>query len=703
MLCVYWEVDMTVPITIGVITPFVDGDYFGPLVVGIQQVTQQRGAKLLVYRGVPGDLESSRLATKQVQGWIAAARISGIRTVVPPGTPLVVIAARPPDDQTPVVEPDNFTGMQETVAHLIAHGHRRIAFLGNPQNDEVRQRFAGYQAALSAAGIALEPDLEMMVASNQEEGGRDGGRRLLQAGLSCTALATATDDLAIGAMEVFAAAGKRVPEDIAIASFDDIDRALYLRPPLTTVRQQPQSLGELAANSLLDHLAGQSVPLTLLVPTTLVVRESCGCPSGAHIKAQALLTDTASAQRSWQETLARRLALLIRFPLPVDPAADPASIWPGVGTLIAGLTAAMDEAPPPASALLERVWQEAVERTQSVEMLQAMIEAIEQTAQTLLTASSDATRSRVNIWIRTMQAMMFHARLTHEAARGQFLAGVVHHTSSLSLDLLGAKPGVARSLNWLSHTTVSYATLALWSGDDHQTVRVVGQYGKPILHYGDAPIPAPAFPPLDLYMPEASPSHETILLMPVRSIERDWGILLLRTPLENALVVGNVLLWTQLLAAALERDALLESLEEQQRTLQAAYERERSLALTVRELGSPVVPVLPGVLLVPLVGMIDAERAFHLIEAVLSAVSQQHAAVVVLDMTSVPVVDTVVADALMKMERATTLLGTRVILVGIRPEIAQSIANLGIDLRHLSTYASLASALAVLSRHSALS
>lgn len=686
---------MTIPITIGVITPFVDGDYFGPLVMGIQHIVQQRGAKLLVYRGVPTDLHSSQLATKHVTGWIAAARISGIRAVVPLSTPLVVIAARRPDPQALEVEPDNLGGMQDAVTHLIAHGHRSIAFLGNPSNDEVRQRHVGYRAALTAAGLPVDPDLEVMVASNQEDGGRDGGQQLLQRGLPCTALVTATDDLAIGALEVFAEAGKRIPDDIAIASFDDIDRARYLRPPLTTVRQQPQSLGELAAQCLLDQIAGRPVPPTTLVPTTLIVRESCGCLPGTRV--QALTPSSVAEQSSWRETLARQLAQLIRFPLQVDPTAEPTMIWPGVMTLVDGLAAVIAGSTPPAAHVLEQAWQEAVERTQSVEMLQAMTEVMEQSAEIFLATSQPSTSVRVRRWIHAMHVMMLHARLAREATRGQFLEGVVKHTSALSLDLLSAKPGGAQSLSWLRHTTVSYAALALWSTESQQALAVVGQYGE-IDDLADARVlPAPAFPPVELLASQtATPTQETILLMPVRGAHRDWGVLLLRTPLENALVVGNVLLWTQLLAGALERDVLLASLEEQQHTVQAAYERERSLALTVRELGSPVVPVLPGVLLVPLIGMIDEMRARHLMEAMLSAVSQQQAAVVVLDMTSVPIVDTLVANALMEMARATMLLGARVVLVGIRPEIAQSIVNLGIDLRQLTTYSSLASALATL-------
>jgi anti-anti-sigma regulatory factor len=152
------------------------------------------------------------------------------------------------------------------------------------------------------------------------------------------------------------------------------------------------------------------------------------------------------------------------------------------------------------------------------------------------------------------------------------------------------------------------------------------------------------------------------------------------------------------LAAALERDALLESLHAQQRTVLAAYERERMLALTVRELGSPVLPILPGVLLVPLIGMIDEERSRQVIDVILAAVSSQRATTVVLDITGVPVVDTLVAHALIELARTTRLLGAQVLLVGIRPEIAEHIVGLGINLKQLTTYPSLASALITLSR-----
>ena len=137
--------------------------------------------------------------------------------------------------------------------------------------------------------------------------------------------------------------------------------------------------------------------------------------------------------------------------------------------------------------------------------------------------------------------------------------------------------------------------------------------------------------------------------------------------------------------AAMERESL-------QQTLQNAYERERGLANIVRELGSPVIPLLPEVLLIPLVGVIDSRRAQQIIDAVLQGVSSHQATTVLLDISGVPLVDTQVAHSLLQITRTASLLGARVILIGVRPEIAQSIVGLGINLHQFATQPTLAAA-----------
>jgi rsbT co-antagonist protein RsbR len=147
-----------------------------------------------------------------------------------------------------------------------------------------------------------------------------------------------------------------------------------------------------------------------------------------------------------------------------------------------------------------------------------------------------------------------------------------------------------------------------------------------------------------------------------------------------------------------ERTADLEqALANLERTLNelrdSASAREQ-LTATIREMASPVVPVLEGILVMPLIGVVDSERAALLIESLLRAVERQRARIVILDVTGVPLVDTQVARVLIDAANAVRLLGAQTILVGLRPELAQTIVGLGVDLSGLITLADLQSGVA---------
>jgi anti-anti-sigma regulatory factor/HAMP domain-containing protein len=118
--------------------------------------------------------------------------------------------------------------------------------------------------------------------------------------------------------------------------------------------------------------------------------------------------------------------------------------------------------------------------------------------------------------------------------------------------------------------------------------------------------------------------------------------------------------------------------------------RERDLlSATMRELSSPVMPVIEGILVMPLIGAIDNDRAALLMESLLTAIERHHARIVIMDVTGVPIVDTQVAQTLMRAANAARLLGARPVLVGVRPELAQTIVGLGLDLSGLVTCADL--------------
>ncbi len=122
--------------------------------------------------------------------------------------------------------------------------------------------------------------------------------------------------------------------------------------------------------------------------------------------------------------------------------------------------------------------------------------------------------------------------------------------------------------------------------------------------------------------------------------------------------------------------------------------RERTIReqeARIRELSSPIIPLYNGILVLPLVGVIDSYRAGQIMEALLNGISQQQADVVIMDITGVPMVDTNVATYLLMAARAARLLGTRIILVGISAEVAQTIVQLGVDLNDVTTRSNLQS------------
>jgi anti-anti-sigma regulatory factor len=119
----------------------------------------------------------------------------------------------------------------------------------------------------------------------------------------------------------------------------------------------------------------------------------------------------------------------------------------------------------------------------------------------------------------------------------------------------------------------------------------------------------------------------------------------------------------------------------QARELNDLVGTQRQLLNTIREMSTPVVPLQEGIIVMPLVGMIDAERAQQVLAALLAGVEDLRARVAILDITGVPVVDEVVAHSLLQAMRASQLLGAEPILVGLRPEVAQTIVTLGVDLQ----------------------
>jgi LacI family transcriptional regulator, galactose operon repressor len=194
---------------------------------------------------------------------------------------VVVDPLEPLDESIPSVSAAHVSGAGQAMQHLLGLGHRRIGTITGPRGwVATEERRRGYLAALAAAGITPDPALEN--ESNFEiEGGRAAARALLDLRDPPTAIFAFNDNLAIGAIEEARARGLRVPDELSVVGFDDVEHARIVTPMLTTVRQPLAEMGRTAVSLLTRLLAGQRVEtLRIELGTRLVVRESTGPPPG---------------------------------------------------------------------------------------------------------------------------------------------------------------------------------------------------------------------------------------------------------------------------------------------------------------------------------------------------------------------------------------------------------------------------------------
>ncbi|MFI7212576.1 LacI family DNA-binding transcriptional regulator [Micromonospora maritima] len=184
----------------------------------------------------------------------------------------VVCGGRPLDGgDVPYVDVDHTGGVATAVQHLIATGRRRVATIAGPQDMVAGiERLIGYRTTVTAAGL---PEL-VAFGDFTRESGTAAMRELLAADPELDAVFAASDLMAHAAMRALREAGRRVPDDVAVIGFDDIETAAYTEPPLTTVRQPIVELGRSMTRQLLRIAAGEEVEQALVLPTELVVRES---------------------------------------------------------------------------------------------------------------------------------------------------------------------------------------------------------------------------------------------------------------------------------------------------------------------------------------------------------------------------------------------------------------------------------------------
>ena len=190
------------------------------------------------------------------------------------GRRFVVWGAAVPDQLYCSIGSDNYEGGLRATNHLIRLGRRRIAFIGHSRVIELAQRREGYQAALAAAKLEIDPAL-FRPCSLTPEAAAEAINDLVDHAIPFDALVCGSDLAAVGALRALARRGISVPKDVSVVGYDNIDIAAHTHPSLTTIQQDTNKAGRLLVSKLMRILAGDQ-PSSERLATNLIVRESCG-------------------------------------------------------------------------------------------------------------------------------------------------------------------------------------------------------------------------------------------------------------------------------------------------------------------------------------------------------------------------------------------------------------------------------------------
>lgn len=271
---------------IGLILPDTANSYFAQLLREVELAAAELGLALLVANSMSDSDREQAYAHAFLDR-----RVDGIILVcADPATPVVAVVAgagvplvtvdRSTTAAVSIVRVDNVTGGRLATRHLIEHGHRRIAVVQGPSTlENAVDRRRGWEQAMSAAGLPATRHLVGATDGFSRRAAYDAAVRLLSGRRPPTAIFATADEHALGVYRAARATGRRIPDDLAVVSFDSAETAPYLVPGLTAVRQPIAAMAALAVARLAEQLAqGSALPTEDVFDVDLVLRGSCGCP-----------------------------------------------------------------------------------------------------------------------------------------------------------------------------------------------------------------------------------------------------------------------------------------------------------------------------------------------------------------------------------------------------------------------------------------
>lgn len=270
-------------LSIGVVTQAIDSPFYGVALRGVEDELDKAGYSSLFVSGHWNAAEEARcietLRARRVDGIIVlTGRLSdtSLRSVAKV-MPVVVTGRKLKAAQLVSLNFDNFEGARLATHHLLALGHRKIAFItGDPAHPDANERLRGHRSALEAAGQGLDPAL-VLAGSFHEESGLVAVGRLLDSGQAFSAIFAANDQMAFGACLGLHRRGLKVPQDVSVVGFDNLPISRYALPPLTTVHHPAYEIGQQASLVMLQLLRGETPQAEVPAPR-VIVRESSRAP-----------------------------------------------------------------------------------------------------------------------------------------------------------------------------------------------------------------------------------------------------------------------------------------------------------------------------------------------------------------------------------------------------------------------------------------
>jgi DNA-binding LacI/PurR family transcriptional regulator len=280
---------------IGVVVTSIADPFNGEVVAGIEEVANHEGYSVVLATSQADPRREMMVVRsfreRRVDGILVASSRLGAQyqpLSAEMEAPIVLLNNQHPSELAHSVSIDNADGGYQATAHLIALGHRDIAYIGDEsglQSDE--ERFHGFEAAMKKARLKVRPEL-VVRGDGKLGGGKRRAAELLNLSAPPTAIFCYNDMTALGAIEAVQAAGLRVGREVSVVGFDDLFFAASLQPPLTSFRQPKKELGKQAMQLLLAILKGQPAQRKVVLRGELVVRGSSSKPYQAIVSGKNL-------------------------------------------------------------------------------------------------------------------------------------------------------------------------------------------------------------------------------------------------------------------------------------------------------------------------------------------------------------------------------------------------------------------------------